>query len=48
VRRAGDLVFAFNYGPDLVDIAAITREPLIIGDLALRAAGVAAWRTTNG
>lgn len=48
VRRAGDLVFAFNYGPDLVDIAAITREPLIIGDLALPSAGVAAWRTTNG
>jgi beta-galactosidase len=48
VRRAGDLVFAFNYGPDLVDIAAITREPLIIGDLALPCAGVAAWRTTIG
>jgi len=48
VRRTGDLVFAFNYGPDLVDIAAITCEPLIIGDLALPPAGVAAWRMTIG
>ena len=44
LRRAGEMTFAFNYGPDLIDLATITDRPLIIGHGTLPPAGVAAWR----
>ncbi len=44
LRRAGDMTFAFNYGPDPIDLARISDRPLIIGQTALPPAGVAAWR----
>ncbi len=44
LRRAGDMTFAFNYGPDPIDLATITNHPLIIGQTTLPPAGVAAWR----
>lgn len=44
LRRAGDLTFAFNYGPGPVDLSDVTDQPLRIGSRALPPAGVAAWR----
>ena len=44
LRRAGEMTFAFNYGPDSIDLATITDRPLIIGHGILPPAGVAAWR----
>lgn len=45
LRRAGDVTFAFNYGPEPIDLTPITDRPLIIGIPTLPLAGVAAWRT---
>jgi beta-galactosidase len=47
VRRAGDIVFCFNYGRDPVDIAGIASASLIIGTYLLPAASVAAWRVAS-
>ncbi len=44
LRRAGNMTFAFNYGPDPIDLGAITDSPLIIGEPILPPAGVCAWR----
>ena len=44
LRRAGDMTFAFNYGPEPVDITDFVGAPLIIGDRLLPSTGVAAWR----
>ncbi|OQW78438.1 MAG: beta-galactosidase [Proteobacteria bacterium ST_bin13] len=44
LRRAGEMTFAFNYGPEPVDITGFTDAPLIIGDRLLPSTGVAAWR----
>lgn len=44
LRRAGDMTFAFNYGPEPIDLGAITDRPLIIGEHLLPPAGVATWR----
>ncbi len=44
LRRAGEVTFAFNYGPDPIDLAVITDRPLIIGQTTLLSAGVGAWR----
>lgn len=44
LRRAGEMTFVFNYGPDTIDLAAITDRPLIVGDRLLPAASVAVWR----
>ncbi len=43
IRRAGDVTFAFNYGPEAFDLTALTNGPPIIGDALLPPAGVAAW-----
>lgn len=47
IRRAGDVSFAFNYGPDAIDLAGLTDGPLIIGDPILPPGAVAAWRSTT-
>ncbi len=44
LRRAGDVTFAFNYGPDAIDLAGIATGALVLGDSLLPPAGVAAWR----
>ncbi len=44
LRRAGDVTFSFNYGPDIIDLEGICDRKLLIGDSALPPAGVAAWR----
>ncbi|WP_231731208.1 MULTISPECIES: beta-galactosidase [Sphingomonas] len=44
LRRAGELTFAFNYGPEVIDLAELTDRPLVIGEALLPPAGVAAWR----
>jgi hypothetical protein len=45
LRRHGQVEFAFNYGPRDADMAGLIREgaPLLLGDLKLPPAGVAAW-----
>lgn len=46
-RNAGNLRFAFNYGPDPASLSALLKDApldLILGDEDLPAAGVAAWR----
>lgn len=48
IRRAGDLVFAFNYGPDAMAVPetiAPAASDFIIGGRALAPAGVACWRS---
>ncbi len=44
LRRAGDVTFAFNYGPDIIDLEGIFNGELVIGNGAVPPAGVAAWR----
>lgn len=44
VRRAGDLTFAFNYGPEAADLSGIRADPPLIGALDCPAAEVAVWR----
>jgi beta-galactosidase len=44
LRRAGDTVFAINYGPEPIDLTTINDQPFIIGDTVLGPASVAAWR----
>lgn len=44
VTRAGDVCFAFNFGPDVVDIGRLVDGELVLGDAMLGPAGVAAWR----
>ncbi|MBA3880431.1 MAG: beta-galactosidase [Sphingobium sp.] len=48
LRRAGDITFAFNYGPEVIDLAELTDRPLVIGEALLPPAGVAAWRHSAG
>ena len=47
LRRAGDVTFAFNYGPTTVDLTRIAVGPLLLGERALAPAGVAAWRAVS-
>lgn len=44
LRRAGDVTFAFNYGPDTIDLEGIFSGELVIGDGSVPPAGVVAWR----
>ncbi len=44
IRRRGDLVFGFNYGPDPIEIAA---QHFVIGGAIVPPAGVSVWRS-NG
>ena len=44
LRRAGDVTFAFNYGPDIIDLEGIFSGELVIGQGAVPPAGVVAWR----
>ncbi|MCG8440776.1 MAG: beta-galactosidase [Caulobacterales bacterium] len=47
VRRAGDQVYAFNYGPEQVSLAALAGEDpaaFVIGEADLPPGGVAVWR----
>lgn len=44
LRRAGDVTFAFNYGPDIIDLGGIFNGELVIGNGAVPPAGVVAWR----
>ncbi|WP_299322406.1 beta-galactosidase [Parasphingopyxis sp.] len=48
MRRHGDCVFAFNYGPEDIDIADILPDSavdrMVIGESTIAAAGVAVWR----
>jgi beta-galactosidase len=44
IRRAGDLTFAFNYGPESVTLPPGS-DTIIIGETTLPPAGVAVWRT---
>ena len=47
LRRRGDLVFAFNYGPEPRDVSAIAgRADFVLGAALIEPAGVAAWRRT--
>ena len=47
LRRAGNIQFAFNYGPDLVDLTFLgapdADDKYLIGGRALQGAGVSAW-----
>ena len=47
LRRAGDVTFAFNYGPETIDITALADRPLVIGEALLPPACVAAWRSPS-
>ncbi len=45
LRRRGDLVFAFNYGPEPRDVSAIAGgASFVLGAPLIEPAGVAAWR----
>jgi beta-galactosidase len=44
IRRAGDHVFAFNFGPEAIEIA--TQE-FVIGSANIAPAGVSVWRTSS-
>ncbi|OQW80196.1 MAG: beta-galactosidase [Proteobacteria bacterium ST_bin14] len=44
LRRAGDVTFAFNYGPDIIDLEGIFSGELVIGNGSVPPAGVVAWR----
>ena len=46
LRRLGNLRFAFNYGPDPVNLAGMAPDgaEFILGEAELAPAGVAAWR----
>lgn len=45
LRRRGELVYAFNYGPEPRDLSAYSRgAAFVLGREFLEAAGVAAWR----
>lgn len=44
LRRAGPLVFAFNYGPETVDLAAIIGGDIVLGERHCPPAGVTVWR----
>tara|TARA_R110002050_G_scaffold166223_1_gene296734 strand:- start:77 stop:499 length:423 start_codon:yes stop_codon:yes gene_type:complete len=48
LRRAGNIQFAFNYGPDVIDLRCVgapeTDEDYLIGVRDIEGAGVAAWR----
>ncbi len=46
LRRAGELCFAFNYGPEAIDLATCLDPPesFVIGSQVLLPAGFAAWR----
>ncbi len=44
LRRAGHATFAFNYGPDTIDLADIAVGELLVGEQYLPPAGVAVWR----
>ncbi len=44
LRRAGDVTFAFNYGPDAIDLEGIFSGELVIGNGSVPPAGVVAWR----
>ncbi len=45
LRRRGDIVFAFNYGPEPRDVTALAGgAAFVIGSGLVEAAGVAAWR----
>ena len=50
VRCAGVLTFAFNYGPDRVDVSAMVDRgaQMVLGGRCLDPAGVAVWRTPAG
>jgi beta-galactosidase len=46
LRRRGDLLFAFNYGPEPRDVSALADgASFVLGDWLVEPAGVAAWRS---
>ena len=51
IRRAGDLIFAFNYGPDALELTApfprAASFDYIVGGPRLAPAAVAVWRTVG-
>ncbi|OYY72114.1 MAG: beta-galactosidase [Sphingomonas sp. 28-63-12] len=44
LRRAGDVTFAFNYGPEPIELGARGDHSFVIGEARMPPAGVAAWR----
>jgi beta-galactosidase len=48
LRSAGNLRFAFNYGPEPIDLAAVLGPlDLVLGEAVVPPSGVAAWKATT-